>query len=108
MIRRSILLIACVFASTTTAIAQSTAPSGLDSLSDERLMTDLANRGQNNLLDRAFDLNKVPPVQRDAIRAISALRQLNDPAAHLSASQRQSMARQIAAGIEAALPILND
>ena len=34
---------------------------GLDSLTDDRVMADLANRGLSSLLDRAFDVNQVSP-----------------------------------------------
>src|SRR4051812_17901221 len=77
------------------------APAGLDSLTDDRLLADLANRGLAQLLDRAFDINKTPPAQRDALRSLASLKQLADPGARLSSVQRITMAKQAAAGIEA-------
>ncbi len=109
---RRFVLAACGFAiqfSCAFSFAQpTTAPSGLDSLTDDRLMADLANRGLSSLLDRSLEINQVPPARRDALRSILLLRQLNDPRAGLSAAQRQAMAQQIAAGVEVALPTLND
>lgn len=90
------------------ALAQTSAPTGLGSLTDEKVMADLANRGLTVLLDRAFDINQVPPAQRNALRSLVSMRELTNPAARLSTAQRQEMAKQAAAGIEAALPSLND
>ena len=57
------------------AQAPSTAPSaGLDALSDDRLYTELADRGQTKLLERAFETNKVPPARQAGIRSLVALR----------------------------------
>src|SRR6266478_993739 len=52
------------------AFAQTTAPAGLDSLSEERLMNELAARGLSTLLDRAFEANKIPAAERDSRRAV--------------------------------------
>src|SRR5687768_8248535 len=98
--RRSLLLSACGFAvQASIAVAQTPAAIGLDALTDDKLMADLASRGQTALLDRAFQANNVAPAQRDALKALGALRQLNDPNAKMTAGQRQAAARQIAAGI---------
>src|SRR5688500_15290650 len=107
--RRALLLAACGFAAhVSIAVAQVPAPTGLDALTDDKLMADLASRGQTALLERAFQANNVPPAQRDAMKALGALRQLNDPTAKMSASQRQQAARQIAAGIDTTLPSVSD
>src|SRR4051812_31262423 len=90
---------AAVLLSATTAPAQ---PSGLDSLTDDALYVDLANRGLNSLLDRAFETNHVAPEKRQAIQTLSQLHQLSDPSAKLTPRQRQEMVRRIATGIDAA------
>ncbi|HTL30273.1 MAG TPA: hypothetical protein VL282_13665 [Tepidisphaeraceae bacterium] len=79
---------------------------GLDSLSDEPVMTELANRGMDVLLDRAFAVNNVPKAKQDGIRTLIALQKISDP--KIPASQRQELITQITKGIEAALPTLND
>src|SRR2546429_2727378 len=97
-----------ILAASMVSLAQppATAPSGLDSLTDDRLISDLASRGLTSLLDRAFEVNHVPPAQRDGMRTLVALRQLSDPG--LTATQRRALVNKIAAGIEAALPSLTD
>src|SRR4051812_36827521 len=111
-IRRNVLLLACGFAihfaSPQSSAQTTTKPAGLDSLSDDRLMSDLANRGQSALLEHATEVNHVAPAQHDALRSMPALHQLNDPKAHLTASQRQAVARQSVAGIEASLATIHD
>src|SRR5690348_9554647 len=89
------------FTSIATTFAQApapatSAPAGLDSLNDQRLIADLANRGLNNLLDRALDVNKVPPTERDALKTLTALLQLNDPKARLTPQQRQAIVQNVA------------
>jgi hypothetical protein len=71
-------------------------------------MTELASRGLSTLLDRAFELNHVPKFEQDARRSLLALRQLSDPAAKLTARQRQDLIRNVVAGINQALPSMND
>src|SRR5438876_9547227 len=101
---------ACLFAGiflTALVSAQTTAPAtGLDSLTDDRLISELASRGLTSLLDRAFEVNHVPPAQRDGMRTLVALRQLSDP--RLTANQRRALVNKIAAGLEAALPSRTD
>src|SRR5690349_3625711 len=98
---RSLAAAACLFAGfffPFATFAQTTAPAGLETLSDERLISELASRGLTNLLDRAFEVNNVPPPQRDGMRAIVALRQLSD--SRLTVAQRRALVQKIAAGIE--------
>src|SRR5437763_1275681 len=101
---------ACLFTELvvcTLALAQTTAPAtGLDALTDDRLMSELASRGLTPLLERAFEVNRVPQQQRDGMRTLVALRQLSDP--KLTASQRRDLVLKIATGIEVALPSLTD
>ncbi|MGB7158243.1 MAG: hypothetical protein WBD40_09275 [Tepidisphaeraceae bacterium] len=81
---------------------------GLDALPDDRLLSELANRGLDPLLERAFVINKVPKDKQDGIRTLVALRQLTDPKSKLTARQRQERIGQIVKGIEQALPGMND
>jgi hypothetical protein len=90
------------------APAQAPAKTGLDALGDDKLLNELASRGLTNLLDRAFDVNNVPPAQRDAMRAVLALKTLSDPNAKLPAPQRRQLIQKVVAGVEAALPVMND
>ncbi len=78
---------------------------GLDSLSDDRLLSDLAFRGQATLLERAFVIDKTPPEIQEGLRAISLLRSV-DP--HRTARERQELARKAAAGAGRAADIVSD
>jgi hypothetical protein len=84
------------------------APEGLDSLSDDALMNELAARNLNTLLDRAFEVNKVPPAEQRGRRTLMALSRLADPNLKLTAAQRQKLINEIVSGIEPALPSIND
>jgi hypothetical protein len=88
--------------------AATTEPKGLDALSDERLMAELANRGLETLLNRAFEANKVPKAKQDGVRTLIALRELADPKNKLTIPQRQQLVSNIVGGIEQALPSLTD
>ena len=91
------------------ALAQAPAPpaqpapassaAGLDALSDDKLLNELASRGLNNLLDRAFETSNIPASKRDAIRTIVALKQLSDPQSRLTVPQRRQLVQKIAAGL---------
>jgi hypothetical protein len=123
---KKLLLVACGFAisSTPASIAlaqqqrpaagqqqqqqQQNQPAGLDALPEDRLMTELANRGLEPLLERAFIVNKVPKERQDGIRTLIALRELADPKSKLSARQKQERIEKIVRGIEQALPAMND
>src|SRR5688572_20318744 len=52
---------------------------GLDALTDDKLIADLANRGLTNLLNRAYDVNNVPPAQRGAMQPVLLVKRLADP-----------------------------
>jgi hypothetical protein len=84
------------------------AQSGLDSLNDDALMNELASRGLNSLLERAFEVNKVPASERQGRRTLIALSRLSDPSTKLTPTERQQLVSQIIAGIEPALPAIND
>ena len=100
-------LIALTFAACGFA-EQAPSTAGLDSLGDDKLMDELAMRGLSNLLDRAFEVNKVPQPEQESRRAILALQTLSDPRKKLTTKQRQEMLSRIAAGIEQMLPTMHD
>ncbi len=87
---------------------QPTTREGLDALNDDALMNELASRGLNTLLDRAFEVNQVPEAERQGRRTLIALARLSDPESRLSVSQRQKLVNEIVQGIESALPAIND
>jgi hypothetical protein len=88
------------------AVLAQTKP-GLDSLSDDRLMTELGMRGMTTLLDRAMDVNKLSPAERNAKRVPVLIAKLNT-AKNLTPAQRQELVQQITSGISAALPTIRD
>lgn len=88
--------------------AQAQQKQGLDALSDDAVMTELANRGLDQLLQRVFEQNNVPQSEREGRMTLIALRRLSDPEARLSETERERLVREIVTGIEAALPKLND
>jgi hypothetical protein len=71
-------------------------------------MNELAARNLNTLLDRAFEINNVPPAEQQGRRTLIALGRLSDPGAKLTAAQRQQLVSQIVQGIEPALPTITD
>jgi hypothetical protein len=91
-------------------LAQNTAATsaGLNSLDEQRVMAELANRGLSNLLQREFQLNHTPQSQQQAMAALMSVRQLADPAANLTFAQRQAMLESVSKGIDAALPSITD
>jgi hypothetical protein len=95
-------IVSCAFAQQTSA----NKATGLDALSDEPVLTELANRGMDALLDRAFVIDNVPKAKQDGIRTLTALQKIVDP--KLPAAQRQALIEDITKGIEAALPTLTD
>src|SRR5688572_14869582 len=103
--RLCVFVVACFPA---ISLAQTSAPAGLDALSDQKLIAELSSRGLNTLLDRAFDVNNVPPPRRDGMRSLVALRQLGDPSVKLTTAQRQAAVQKAVAGIEVALSGLSD
>ncbi|MDB5294451.1 MAG: hypothetical protein JWO31_434, partial [Phycisphaerales bacterium] len=80
---------------------------GLDALSDEAVMTDLAGRGVNSLLNRLFDERRVPPADREGFKALPAIRELGVPAP-LSNAKRIALVKQCTDGLAALLPKLSD
>jgi len=87
--------------------AQTAGSETLTSIGDARLMNELADRNLNSLLDRYFETHNVPTAQRDALKAMQALRQLSaDP--KISNAEKTAKIKQIVAGIDVALPSLHD
>jgi hypothetical protein len=93
------LVLACAL------ITHAQAPVGLDSLSDDRLLSDLALRGQTTLLERAFVVDKVPLEIQESLRAIA---QLRAPDPHRTPRQRQELARKAAIGAARSANLLGD
>lgn len=81
---------------------------GLDTLSDDRLLAELASRGLDTLLDRAFDVNRVPAEKRQSIVILMQLQRLSDPKEKLSYAQRRQIVRSVASGIGPVLPSIKD
>lgn len=88
--------------------ARSAAPSGggLASLSDDALLTELAGRQMQGLLNHAFDVNQVPQAQRSAMLAIPAINRLGDP--KVKPFERTQLIKQIADGADQVVAAIND
>jgi tetratricopeptide (TPR) repeat protein len=84
------------------------ADQGLDSLSEDRLLGELAQRGLSTLLDRAFEVGQVPQTKQRGVRALLALGRLADPAVKLSPAERRALVTESVEGIEVALPEVED
>ncbi|CAN5390680.1 hypothetical protein BH09PLA1_BH09PLA1_12720 [soil metagenome] len=95
----------CAFAAPRPTFAQSP---GLDSLSDDALLDELALRGMDSLLDRAFVVAKASPEKQASVRTLVKLRQLGESGAKLSLSQRQKLVGEIVKSIDLALPSMRD
>lgn len=81
---------------------------GLDSVSEEALMGELAIRGLDPLLERAFQVNNVPEAQRQSQRSIIAMSRLTDPNSKLTPAQRQQMIADAVRGVDRSLATMND
>lgn len=81
---------------------------GLADLNDDALISELAARGLDTLLDRAFDQNNVPQERRAGVRAFGALRELTDKAKPPTAERRLALINQVVAGARVVLPNLKD
>jgi hypothetical protein len=97
----------CVLCVSAVNLAQTTRE-GLDTINDDALMNELGSRGLDSLLERAFEVNKVPESERQGRRTLLALARLSDPNSKLSANQRQQLVAEVVQGIEKALPAIND
>jgi len=82
--------------------------SGLDSLPEDRVITELVTRDLQTLLKREFEVQKIPKEQQDQIQSLAALGELADPKAKLSPRERQDKTARAVAGVVASLPRLKD
>ena len=81
----------------------------LDALDESQLMSELANRGLNNLLDYYFHKNHVPDDKRKEIVVLIALKHLDSPDfSRKSAADRKKEIDDIVAGINNLLPTITD
>lgn len=88
------------------APAPAAAPETLENLGDKRLMSELADRGLDSLLDRYFDLHKITESEQRAIRSMEGLRELSN--AKLSNAEKERKVKQVVDGITTTLPGIND
>src|SRR5690349_21076438 len=106
MLRFANVLAVLLIAAPVLAQAPPTTAPGLEGLSDDRLISELAGRGLSDLLERAFDVNNVPESRRVGIRALVKLRQLTSNS--LTVAQRRTIVRQTIANIEQALTTMDE
>jgi hypothetical protein len=81
---------------------------GLDSLRDDRLLSELAGRNLTTLLDRAFEINNVPIERRNAVLARVAFTQLRTAGQTMGAAALDELVRQAVSGVSVVLPSLDD
>src|SRR5947207_186362 len=87
------------------AAAPSAAKSALDSLDDNKVMAELANRGLNDLLEYYFQKNNVTDEKRKETKVLIALQHLDSPEfSRKSAVERKKEIDDILAGINGILP----
>ncbi len=79
---------------------------GLAGLDENRLYSELADRGLDDLLKRAMDVDGVPPEQRSVIGSISSLYRLENEK-NLSDDQRQALLDNVVAGLDRILETLH-
>ena len=90
------------------ASAQPASATGLNALSDDRLIAELAKRNLPGLLDRAFEQNNWPQDRRKGVLAVMAAEQLRAKSSSISYSQKQALVKQVTQGISGALPTITD
>lgn len=95
-------------ASTLLAQTPPSAPQGLDALTDDRLLSELAGRNLPTLLNRAFEINKVPQERRNAVLARVAFTTLRQNGQKMRAGELDRLVTQAATGINAVLPLMDD
>lgn len=83
-------------------------PGGLADFNDDALISELASRGLDSLLDRAFDVNNVPADRRAGVKAFGALRELTDKNKPPTIDRRQALIAQVVAGARTVLPTIKD
>src|SRR5687767_4979287 len=110
---KATLVSAVLFVFVATAIAQQrgvadgTPGTGLNSLSDDRLMSELSGRGMKPLLDHAFDVNKVTPEKREIFKVLDAIRRMRDDQ-KLTNRQRNDLVQEVVKGIDNVLANIKD
>lgn len=104
----TIALSMALSASSLLAQAPVAPPQGLDALTDDRLLSELAGRNLPHLLDRAFEINKVPQDRRNAVLARVAFTTLRQKGQKMPASELDRLVAQAASGIRAVLPLMDD
>jgi hypothetical protein len=81
----------------------------LDSLDESQLMSELANRGLNSLLEYYFQKNNIPEDKRKEIVVLIALKHLDSPEfSRKTAPERKKEIDDIVAGINNLLPSITD
>jgi len=99
------VLLACISPFLSEA-ADSGPASGLAGLDENALYSELANRGLDDLLKRAMDLDGVAPEQRAAIASLSSLHRL-ETERNLSDEARQTLLNNVVAGLDRILATLH-
>ena len=92
----------------TFAQANKAGGTGLNALSDDALLTELASRKMQGLLDHAFAVNNVPPDQRGAMLAIPAINRIGDLDNPPKLGERADLFGQVAAGADRVVSGTND
>jgi hypothetical protein len=80
-------------------------PETLDNLGDAKLMSELAARNLDSLLDRYFDIHKTPEAEQKGIKSMGALRDLSNP--KLSNGEKEKRVRQIVEGVHTTMGTLD-
>src|SRR5689334_11566567 len=81
---------------------------GLNALSDDAVLADLASRKMQGLLDHAFTVNNVPPDQRSAMLAIPAINRIGDLDNPPRLAERAELFQQVASGADRVIASAND
>lgn len=81
---------------------------GLDEVTDERLLNDLASRGLRTLLDRAFETNKTPDARRKSILARVALTEVRTGGATMPIEDKRKRIKTFVEGVDQLLPSMRD
>src|SRR5690349_15201198 len=94
------LMGAVEFAQAQRADAPAANANALETLGNDRLMSELSTRGLDDLLNRYFEVNHVPAAQQKSIRALGGLRELLDPNSTLTPIQRLQRVREAAQNVD--------
>ena len=91
----------------TFAQSDDSANSGLNALTDDRLMNDLASRNLRVLLDRVFEVENTPQAQKDAVLGRMALLRLQNDKS-ISLVETRKLVAQYVASLPQILPTMKD